>query len=77
MSFIERERERLAVALNEPQTPERWGWLYAAQQALAWAAEPNAFAPPYATIMRGGVQPPTGIQEGLADCLESVHRPPS
>jgi hypothetical protein len=75
MGFIERERARIEVALREPQTPERYCQLYAAQQALAWATEPTGYASPYDTIQRGRVLPLRDILEGSEDCLAEA-RPP-
>jgi hypothetical protein len=57
MAYIERELNRIEAALREPQTDERYCQLYAAQQALAWATEPDGFKSPYETIQRGLVQP--------------------
>jgi hypothetical protein len=51
MSFIQRELNRIEVALRQPQSGNRYAELYAAQQALAWAIEPTGFASPHATIM--------------------------
>lgn len=67
MSFIERERARLAEALRKGPTPNTYERLYAAQQALAWASDPTAYASPMKQI--------TGIQADSEDC--SAHpRPP-
>jgi hypothetical protein len=64
---IAAELEKIELALREPQTDERYMQLYAAQQALAWAMNPNGFASPFATIQRGLVRPLTGdIQEDSA-----------
>lgn len=59
MTFIQRELDRirpLLLDLSHPQHAE----LYAVQQALSWAQEPNGFASPYKML--------TGIPEGSADC---------
>lgn len=59
LSFVRRELERLDRALQN--TPEgRYAELYAAQQTLAWALEPQAFKSPAVMIM--------GTQEDSADC---------
>ena len=47
MSFIQRELDRIAVALREPREGEEYSRLYAAQQALSWAMEPDWFKAPY------------------------------
>ncbi|QIE53955.1 hypothetical protein G5B40_02695 [Pikeienuella piscinae] len=61
MSFIARELDRVSSALRENPQRNDYDRLYAAQQALAWAADPNGFASPMAMIV--------GIQEGSEDCL--------
>ena len=48
--------------------------LYAAQRALAWAADPRMAAAPVATILRGGVQP-RGIAEDARDYLVDLRQP--
>lgn len=60
---IARELERIEKALREPQTDERYCQLYAAQQALAWALDPDGFASPYAAVQRGLVRPLSCTQE--------------
>jgi hypothetical protein len=67
MSFIQRELDRIGAALQQPQLSNRYAELYAAQQALSWAAEPTGFASPASMLM--------GIQEGSADCSDAL-RPP-
>ena len=57
MSFIQRELERLEIALREPQTDEKYCQLYAAMTALAWAQEPGVIASPFDAIMQDRVQP--------------------
>ena len=69
MSFVARELDRISARLHERDiSPAQYEQLYAAQQALSWALDPNGFAPPYIVIL--------GIQEGLEDCL-ARSRPPS
>jgi hypothetical protein len=48
--FIQRELDRIAGALRRAPSPECHQRLYAAQQALSWALEPNGFAAPYDVI---------------------------
>jgi len=72
--FVQRELERLAAALREPQPPDRYCALYAAQQALCWALEPGGYAAPSEVIENGLVQPLTGTQEGSADCSADLRR---
>jgi hypothetical protein len=78
MGFIQREIERIAAALLQPQTTERYGQLYAARQALAWADEPNGIASPYDTIQRGRVQAPTeDTPAGSVGCPSESYPVPS
>jgi hypothetical protein len=68
MSFIKREINRISAALGEARADE-YDQLYAAQQALAWALEPNGFKSPYDAIK--------GTPEDLADCPLLLCRPAS
>jgi hypothetical protein len=61
MSFIQRELDRIAVALREPRSAEEYVQLYAAQQALSWGLDPAMFKSPYNLI--------TGIEVNSEDCL--------
>ena len=57
MSFIARELDRISARLRQPEIPAaEYEKLYAAQQALSWAIEPNGFRSPYDSIVdtRGG-----------------------
>ena len=67
MSFIQRELDRIGRALRGPLEGDEYDRLYAAQQALSWAADPVMFRAPYASVM--------GIQEGLGDYSAPVHLP--
>jgi len=69
MSFIQRELDRIAIALNKQTAGDEYERLYAAQQALSWALEPGGFKSPYAEIM--------GIQEGSEDYSVDPHPPQS
>jgi hypothetical protein len=55
IGFIARELERIRAAVRERQATNshstEYRELYAAQQALAWALEPNGFRAPYDTIL--------------------------
>jgi hypothetical protein len=64
MGFIERELEKVRDALAKQQAPEIYCQLYAVQQALIWALEPQGFAAPFETIERGLVIPLRGTLEG-------------
>ena len=59
MSFIQREIDRLRAALLE-SNPATYDSLYAAQQALAWASEPDGFKSPTDLIQ--------GTREDSEDC---------
>ena len=65
MSFIQRELERLGVALRDPRSSDRYDALYTAQQALSWALDPEGFKSPYVQAM--------GIQEGSVGCSDPHH----
>lgn len=67
--FVQRELDRIAVALREPQPPERYGQLYAAQQALSFALDPEHFAAPVEMVVRTTYTP--AIQ---ADCPGAPRR---
>jgi hypothetical protein len=55
--FIQREVDRIAVALRNDCDPKRYERLYAAQQALSWALEPTGFRSPYDWAMDIPVMP--------------------
>ena len=59
MSFIQRELDKISTALSETTGPQ-YIELYAAQQALAWALEPDGIRSPYKMVM--------GTQADLKDC---------
>lgn len=65
MKYIERELAIINEALRRPGNLRNQDQLYAAQQALAWALEPDAFRRPYLTAM--------GTQEGSEDCSGHPH----
>lgn len=50
MSFIQRELDKLNRALDCGAGDPNYLQYYAAQQALAWALDPNCAASPYAMI---------------------------
>ena len=69
MSFINREVERIQALLRQGESVEKYSELYAAQQALSWASDPEMFKSPYDLVM--------GIQEDLEGCLAVPHQPQS
>jgi hypothetical protein len=73
---IENELSLITEALLGRPTPDRRAQYYAAQQALAWAANPNAAASPYLTIANGRV-PVTGTQADSEDCQACLCQPAS
>jgi hypothetical protein len=64
MSFIQRERDRINLLIRDGSHPN-YAELYAAQQALSWAQDPNGFSSPVVTI--------TGIQGEKVDCRAEPH----
>jgi hypothetical protein len=46
MGMVDRELDRIAVALRQTPSGPRYEELYAAQQALSWATDPYTFASP-------------------------------
>lgn len=48
---IQSELDRISSALTDPTTsPEKWSLLHSAQQALAWALDPDVAASPFESI---------------------------
>jgi hypothetical protein len=47
LSFVQREVARIGEALRQPQSGAKYAELYAAQQALMWALEPNGSKSPF------------------------------
>jgi hypothetical protein len=60
MGVVRRELDQIAEALREPQPPKRYIELYAAQQALSWALDPENYASPMVVIAEGRIVAPTG-----------------
>jgi hypothetical protein len=52
MTHIEEELNRIGERLAAGPDPFEHAGLYAAQQALCWAAQPEAYASPIATVTR-------------------------
>lgn len=51
MSFIQRELDKISFTLRKTPEGLTYRELYAAQQALAWALEPDGTRPPFQMIM--------------------------
>lgn len=66
--FLQRELDRIAVALRADPRPECYDRLHAAQQALAWASDPTAFASPCEVMNVAQGNPAV-----LAGCLDGGH----
>jgi len=66
---VKEELERISVRLSGYPDPFEHAGLYAAQQALSWAAQPDQFKSPYALV--------TGSAGGSAGCLEESCHPQS
>lgn len=69
MGFIQRELDRIGEALRADPHGNDYDRLYAAQQALAWATDPDGFASPMKHIR--------GTQEGSKDCSAAPRPIPS
>jgi hypothetical protein len=69
MSFMQRELHKIREALLRESDKATYDRLYAAQQALAWASEPDGFRAPFNSIM--------GIQGDSEGCLARPHPLPS
>lgn len=69
MSFVQRELDRIGKALRSDPNANDYDRLYAAQQALAWATDPEGFASPLKHIR--------GTQEAREGCSDGPHQPPS
>lgn len=69
IGFVQRELDRIAVALRKESDPERYGRLYAVQQALSWSLEPIGFRCPFEWAM--------GTQEATEGYSESPRQPAS
>lgn len=71
--IIRNELENLSFALRKPLPHDRYCQLYAAQQALSWVNDPEAYASPYLTIVNGKVQSLTDTQEDSVNCSDAPH----
>jgi hypothetical protein len=65
MEHVHAELRRISARLAAYPDPFEHAGLYAAQQALAWAMQPEAFASPVATVL--------GSEEGSGDCWAESH----
>jgi hypothetical protein len=80
MGFVERELDRLELALKKPQTGEHLIQVMAARDALKWATEPQANTAPLDIIDASGVRLPAielGTPSGTADYQGASHLAPS
>jgi hypothetical protein len=74
---IRAELDRISERLRQEMgTAGLYCQLYAAQQALSWALNPEGAAVPLDVIVGGKVQPLTGTQANSGDCSAAL-RPPS
>jgi len=69
MSFLHRELDRLGSALRDQKNANKYALLYAAQQAIAWASDPDAYKSPIALI--------TDTPASSKDCSERTRLPES
>ena len=67
MDHIQIELQRIGERLAAGPDPFEHVGLYAAQQALCWAAQPGNYKSPFVLV--------TGIQGGSEDCSDFL-RPP-
>ena len=73
---IESELARVSARLREEAgAAGLYCQLYAAQQALAWALDPELAAAPLGVIVTGRVQPLTDTQEGSGGCSDALRQP--
>ena len=75
MGFGDREMERLADALRKNPDGPHYAELYAAQQALKWATEPQGFAAPSDKLLQTGrnSEAVMGTLAGPAGCSGEGH----
>lgn len=69
MEHVHAELRRIESRLAAYPDPFHHAGLYAAQQALVWALQPEAFASPVATVL--------GSEEASEGCLAESHPLPS
>ena len=67
MDHVHAELRRIEARLAAYPDPFHHAGLYAAQQALAWAVQPDAFATPLATVL--------GSSAGSGDCSAESRQP--
>lgn len=65
MGFVERDLDRIRIALGAVATIEMRDQLLAAQQALVWALDPTNFMSPADMLL--------GIAAGPGDCFRAAH----
>jgi hypothetical protein len=69
MSFLQREYDRINDALRDQENANKYDLLYAAQQAIAWASDPEAYKSPLNLI--------TDTPANSEDCSERTRPPQS
>jgi len=65
MSYLQREFDRLNAALRDAKNSNKFDALYVAQQAIAWASDPDAYKSPMVLI--------TGTPEDSEGCQPSCN----
>jgi hypothetical protein len=70
MSFIQRELEKIEIAMRGPVSPSAYSQLYAQSQALSWALEPNGYATPSEVVLNSRIQTIKGIPANSINCQE-------
>ena len=67
MGFLQREFDRLNLALGDPNNANKYELFYAAQQAIAWAMDPIGYKAPFEMI--------TGTPADSKGCSERSRQP--
>jgi hypothetical protein len=73
MNVVQTELNRIRAALRKTPIGPRFAELYAAQQALCWAAEPEAVSSPLDMIERRAVEVTDDTLEGSGGCPSASH----
>jgi hypothetical protein len=63
MSFIQRELDRIGIALRKSDPVPQYDQLYLAQQSLMWATDPNIYKSPF-DLVADSIPAGDGIEAG-------------
>lgn len=64
MSYVQRELDKIAAALQERASDDKFHELLTAQQALAWALDPTFYRAPTDAILGAPLLPSTDTLSG-------------